>query len=264
MIPRPAFWRSILTLGRRIVPQSLKVLLRRTGAFCHLDDISWELPTPLQGLRMKGPGVFGTYIERLYEPDVTGALMERVRPGWICVDVGAHLGYFTLLLASLVGDTGRIFAFEALPENAFWLRGNVALNGFAARVSVENLAVTDGRQPVVRLNAPPHYTSEWSIVRSSPIHHSIEVRAACLDEYFARGPKVDFIKMDIEGAEYLALQGSRSLLQRDRPSCLIELHGEEGQMAAQFLVEIGYRLESLEGQSLFGPPFPHHILAQPR
>ena len=67
---------------------------------------------------MKGPGVFGTYVERSYEPSVTWALVRLIRPGWACVDVGAHLGYFTLLLAHLVGKVGKVFAFEAHPENA--------------------------------------------------------------------------------------------------------------------------------------------------
>jgi FkbM family methyltransferase len=213
---------------------------------------------------MKGPGVFGTYVERLYEPAVTQALMRTVQPGWVCVDVGAHLGYFTLLLARLVGETGCVFAFEALPENARWLRENVALNGFTDRVTVEDLAVTDGKQPVIRLNAPLHYTSEWSIVRRSPVHRSVKVQTVSLDEYFAGRTGVDFIKMDIEGAEYIALQGSRSLLQQHCPLCLIELHGEEGQMAARFLLEMDYHVEDLEGQSLHAPPFARHILARPR
>ena len=222
----------------------------------------WELLPPLHGLRMKGPGVFGTYVEQPYEPDVSGALANRIRSGWTCVDVGAHLGYFTLLLAHLVGEKGHVFAFEALPENARWLRENVALNDFTVHVTIENLGVTDGKEPTVWLNAPLHYTSEWSIVRPSPVHRSIKVQATSLDQYFARGPKVDFIKMDIEGAEYLAFQGSRSLLLRDRPLCLVELHGEEGQRAARFLMELGYRVEDLQGSPISGPPFPRYILAR--
>lgn len=109
----------------------------------------------------------------------------------------------------------------------------------------------------------PRSTTPANIVRPSPVQRAVEVQATCLDRYFAQGPKLDFIKMDIEGAEYLALQGGCSVLCRDRPLCLVELHGEEGQMAAQFLLEMGYRLEDLEGQFLSGPSFPRHILARP-
>lgn len=255
--------RRLFRLIRRAFPQRIKLALRHVGLFNLAESILWEFPPPFYGLRMKGPGVFGTYIEKLYEPEVSSMLLNLIRPGWTCVDVGAHLGYFTLLLAHLVGERGHVFAFEALPENAGWLRKNVALNGFTTRVTIENLAVTDGKEPTVWLNAPLHYTSEWSIVRPSPVHRSIKVRATSLDQYFAQGPKVDFIKMDIEGAEHLALQGSRALLLRDRPLCLVELHGEEGQRAVRFLMAVGYRVEDLEGQPLSDPPFPRHILARP-
>jgi len=140
----------------------------------------------------------------------------------------------------------------------------MALNGLTARVTVENLAVTDGSQPMVQLNAPAYYSSEWSIVRASPARRFLEVRAVALDHYFVQGPRVHFVKMDIEGAEYLALQGMRRLLQRDRPICLIELHGEEGQMAAQLLNGSEYTLTDLEGQPIAGPVFPSYILARPR
>lgn len=81
---------------------------------------------------------------------------------------------------------------------------------------------------------------------------------------FAQGPQVDFIKIDIEGAEYLALQGMRFLLNRDRPVCLVELHGEEGQMAALYLDDVGYVLTDLYSQPVLRPPFPSHIIAWPQ
>ncbi len=249
-------------LVRHIFPRRARYALRRLGLMTWMDSTPWRLPHPLAGLRMKGPGVFGTYIERPYEPEVSSALVNLIQPGWICVDIGAHIGYFTLLLAHLVGEGGHVFAFEALPENARWLRENVAINGFTARVTVENMAVTDGQTSTIRLHAPPHYTTEWSIVRPSSDRRSVEIRATCLDEYFAHRPKVDFIKMDVEGAEYLALQGGRTVLYRDRPLCLIELHGEEGQLAAQFLMELRYQIEDLRGSPSMGLPFPRYILAR--
>jgi len=248
---------------RHLLPNSLKHRLRTFRWLQRVDEIVWELSGPLSGYRMKGPGVFGTYLEKPYEPMVAQALCRLIQPGWVCVDVGAHLGYFTLLLAHLVGEEGHIFAFEAHPENFRWLQENIALNGLTARVTVENLAVSDGSQTFVYLNAPAYYTTEWSIVRASPVHRSLEVQAIALDQYFAKGLHVNFIKMDIEGAEYLALQGMRRLLQRDRPICLIELHGKEGQLAAQFLNKNKYTVMDLEGQSVVGPVFPSHILAWP-
>lgn len=70
--------------------------------------------------------------------------------------------------------------------------------------------------------------------------------------------------MDIEGAEYLALQGMRHLLQRDRPVCLVELHGEEGQKAIQFLIQSAYVLTDLEERTIAGSDWPSHMLAWPK
>jgi hypothetical protein len=162
-------------LFRRLFPNLLKHRLRTFRWFRPVDEIAWELPEFLSGYRMKGPGVFGTYVEKPYEFRVAQTLTRLVQPGWICVDVGAHLGYFTLLLADLVGDRGHVFAFEAHPDNCYWLRENIALNRLIARVTVENLAVSYGRQDFVYLNAPAYYTSERSIMRTSPVHRSLRV-----------------------------------------------------------------------------------------
>jgi len=253
----------VYKLFRRLFPNLLKRWLRTFRWFRVVDEIAWDLPGSLSGYRMTGPGVFGAYVEKPYESLVAQAIIHLVQPGWVCVDVGAHLGYFTLLMVHLAREKGRVFAFEAHPENFRWLQENMALNGLTVRVTVENLAVSDGSQTFVYLNAPTYYTTEWSIVRASPVHRSLKVRAVALDQYFAQGPRVNFIKMDIEGAEYLAFLGMRHLLQRDRPVCLIELHGEEGQMAVQFLLESEYTLMDLEGRTVAGPMFPSHILAWP-
>ena len=175
----PAFYRLL----RHLLPDSLKDRFRKLGWFRSVDDLIWDLPGPLSGYRMKGPGVFGTYVEKPYEPLVAQALCRLLQPGWVCVDVGAHLGYFTLLLAHLVGEAGHVFAFEAHPENVRWLQENVDLNTLTGRVTVENLAVSDSSEKVVQLNAPLHYTCEWSIVRTSPVHHFLEIPAISLDQY---------------------------------------------------------------------------------
>jgi FkbM family methyltransferase len=250
-------------IGRRVFPVWFKGWLRKRGWLRRTDTVVWRLPAPLTEYQMTGPGVFGTYIDEPYEPLVVQVLTRLIQPGWTALDVGAHLGYFTLLLAHLVGEAGTVFAFEAHPENTQWLRENVALNELGRQVIVENLVISDGRQAVVRLNAPRHYTNMWSVIRDSPVGRSLEVQAMALDQYFAQGPHVDIIKVDIEGAEHMALQGMCQLLRRDRPICLVELHGAEGQMAARFLNERGYTLTDLDGYPISSPVFPSHVLAYP-
>ena len=215
---------------------------------------------------MTGPGVFGTYVDRSYEKEVVEALIRLVQPGWNVVDVGGHLGYFTLLLARLIGEKGRTIAFEAHPENAKWLQKNVQLNRLEGRVKTENLAVSDGSQSIVRLNAPRHYTNTWSILKPSFAGHFLEVDAVSLDQYFANGPPIHFLKIDIERAEYLALQGMRQLIERDRPICMVELHDNEGHLAARFLDDMAYRLTDMSNHNVFDSLFSsrlNRVLAWP-
>jgi FkbM family methyltransferase len=173
------------------------------------------------------------YLEGSYEPEVCQIIMRLVQPGWMCVDVGAHVGYFTLLLAKLVGEHGRVIAFEAHPTNARLCRSNVGINGYEGRVQVENMAVSDGTYHWVKLfPGRGHSSAEWNIVghdvEGNPSQPELEVPATSLDTYFPPGSHVDFVKMDIEGAEAQALRGMRRILQECRPLVLVEFHDENG------------------------------------
>ena len=83
-----------------------------------------------------------------YEPELQAALHELIQPGAVIYDVGANIGYVSLLLAKAAGENGHVYAFEALPENAERWRRNVALNGMEARLSLFAGAVTQAAGPV--------------------------------------------------------------------------------------------------------------------
>lgn len=184
----------------------------------------------------------------------------------ICADVGAHIGYMTLLLAKCSGSTGKVYAFEALPANVEQLRKNVAISCLSDRVTVENLAISDGS-----LDRGFLYEGETSFEFSLLPHPNqtggIEVPAVALDTYFPEKSQLDFVKMDIEGAEGQAIAGMRRILRSQRPICLIEIHGNHGLLALDELITAGYALldldehpidpNLLEGRSIW------HILARP-
>ncbi len=253
---------KIYRIAKQVLPIQLKNQLRKQGWFQKTDLTVWKLPPPLTGYQMQGPGIFGTYVNKPYEPLIAKTILELTEKDWTLLDVGAHLGYFTILLAHSAGENGKVFAFEALSSNSEWLYKNLSLNGLINRVTVENLAVTDGNQSIVRLNKPQYYTNTWSIIRNSSVNDFVEVEAISLDKYFDNKSQINFLKMDIEGAEYLALQGMYELLKRDRPICLVELHQEEGQMAARFLKKIGYTLTDLNNNICNTSIFPSHIVAR--
>jgi FkbM family methyltransferase len=219
----------------------------------------------MEALVMSGPGVYGTYVRCSYEPEVTATLRQLVRSGWICVDLGAHYGYFTLLLAQLVGNAGRVVAFEPSAENAAILQHNIALNGLENLVTVEGYAVSDGSSTEVTLTLPTTFTSEWTLRRQQGAKTQV-VPATALDDYFAPGQQVDLIKMDIEGAEAQALSGMRRVLQQAHPTVLMELHGAEGRRAAETLERLGYALLDLERHATYttrsDSPLPHHVIGR--
>jgi len=193
-----------------------------------------------------------------YERDLQAAIARLVRSGWTCADVGAHFGFFTRLLAELVGESGRVIAFEAHPANARRLRMSLLGSGIRKRVTVENLAVTDGASDRVSLHPGRGRASqEWNVLgvdlagRQTPAE--LEVRATSLDEYFAGAP-LDFVKLDVEGAEASVLRGSGRLLRLRKPVLAIEFHTEAGWAGRSELLDAGYRLESLAGEPVAAGP----------
>lgn len=229
----------------------------------------------LSGMTLVLPeGWDAVYVAADYEPRITAALSRIVRPGDVCVDAGAHYGYFTLLLARLSGPDGRVVAFEAQPDNARIVRANVRANRLRRRVVVEQAALS-GRQGTIELvSATSGGSSEWTIdkgfaVRSGPsaTDATTVVRSIRLDEYFASAPRIDVVKMDIEGAEAEAVPAMSRLLERLRPTIVLEFHREVGWPAIEALLQSGYRLENLDGATLPQPgsadEVPYQLVARP-
>jgi FkbM family methyltransferase len=206
-------------------------------------DYAWPLPGILAGqvMQLTRREDF-QYLEPNYEPRVCGAIQRLVRPGFVCADVGAHVGYMTLLMAKLTGESGRVFSFEALPENAGLLQRNVQLNHLCQRITVENVAVTDRSQPEVTLFRGP--SSFESSAVGDATRGNFTVPGKSLDDYFTDRP-LNFLKMDIEGAETYALRGMTKLLSKQRPTILLEVH-DAGWPAIDQLLTAGYALYDLE------------------
>ena len=192
-----------------------------------------------------------------YEPDVQAYIRGLVRPGWTCADVGAHEGIYTRLLAELVGESGRVVAFEAHPENARRLRSSLG-DEHRGRVTVENLAVTDGAEERVTLHPGRGRASqEWNVtgidLEGRPTPGELNVPAVSLDAYFAEG-SLDFVKLDVEGAEALVLRGMRRLLREGRPAIVVEFHTREGWDGRTELLDAGYRLLTTTGDAIDAGP----------
>lgn len=152
----------------------------------------------------------------VYETGTTLLIERTLRSGMVVVDVGAHVGYYALLAARLVGREGQVYAFEADPANYRLLLENIELNSYS-NLRAFSQAVADRSGPL------SFYLSPWGSDRNSLYAentgagaHDVEVDAITLDEFMATAgkPKVDLIKMDIEGAELAALEGMKETLEK--------------------------------------------------
>ena len=150
-----------------------------------------------------------------YEPHMVSFIREHVKPGMTAVDIGANVGFFSMLFASIVGPSGRVISFEPNTENCRLLLINAQSNGFK-NITLFPLALSWERGHTL---FKPGIGSNGGLLPSNAEALSdpncTVVPCDRLDNLVHH--RVDFIKMDIEGAEYLALSGAEDILRRDRP-----------------------------------------------
>lgn len=178
-------------------------------------------------------------LDGFWEMWLTQFLARRVRPGMTVVDVGANFGYFTLLLADLVGESGRVIAAEPNPDAATLLRETVLLNGFSARTRIVSEALGASVGPGWLFS--PHGEPKNSTLVSMPDlpgGRTIEVQTVTLDEIALCYPKVDLVKVDAEGGELGIVAGMQQLIARDHPTIVLEFNAARYSEPRRFLDEL--------------------------
>jgi FkbM family methyltransferase len=189
---------------------------------------------------------------------VQQALAEHLQLGMTFYDLGANIGFFTLLAAKLVGPSGCVVSFEADPEIAARLRENVSRNNFSW-VTVEQKAIWSEPSLVTFLRMDPAISpdrGQGHVIPNAISPNAIPIEAVSLDAYTSKNSAPQFIKCDVEGAEVEVFRGARRLLGEKRPSILCELHGNEiRRIVLQDLSALGYRCHDCD---------PTHILALPQ
>jgi FkbM family methyltransferase len=162
--------------------------------------------------------------KKQYEPQVTAELGRLLRPGMVLVDLGANIGYFSMLAATLVGPGGKVIAFEPNEANCQLIQQSIKVNDFR-QVRLHPHAVVEKAQTLT-LEAPARGSngrvSEFSPDAIPGASRFSVVEAVALDQFLAEESRIDVIKMDIEGAEPRAFQGMAQLIQRQRPVLLLE------------------------------------------
>jgi len=149
-----------------------------------------------------------------WEPYTTDILKRILREGMIIVDIGANIGYYSLLAASLVGETGRVYAFEPEPHNYNLLKRNISANGYT-NIEAHQKAVSSKAGKRALYVGTQSGTHSLFNVRETTTK-SVMVDLVVMDEFFRERKKnVDIVKVDVQGAEMDVLMGMQNVIQNN-------------------------------------------------
>lgn len=166
------------------------------------------------------------FLDGRWEPYESQLMSKVLRPGMTLVDVGAHVGYYSLLAAQAVGPTGLVVSFEPSPDNFALLTENIGLNGLSKTIRAENVAL-GARRGEASLYLSTYNTGDHRLYSTLPDDDEMfnagahrrhtRVPVMPLDEYLSRQgiPRVDAVKIDVQGAEMGVLSGMKQTLLRD-------------------------------------------------
>ena len=236
LISKAAFtWRRdtiagrILRLPLRAVPKTATVPI---------------LSGPAKGMKWNtGAGVADFWLGT-YEREKAKLFVRHAKPGQTFYDVGANVGFYTLIASRVLGPAGHVVAFEPLPRNLAFLQQHVSLNQLA-NVRVLDLAASDCE------GVTQFAVSDDPKLSKITAAGDITVRTTSLDRLMAELPLPDLIEMDIEGAEYAALRGAEQTLRKSSPVIFLSTHGPEVHRACcELLRSLGYRLHAIGPRSI--------------
>jgi FkbM family methyltransferase len=176
---------------------------------------------PLEGLRWI-PSSGSRFIRGVFEPEKTAAIIDTIRAGDLILDIGAHVGYYTVLMSRLAGARGRVHAFEPRGINHAFLRKHVRINR-CGNVTLHRKAVGSRVGPVMmetRTGTGTGRVSESGNTR---------VEMTSVDQLAASGAIAPptFLKIDVEGGEVEVLEGAIETIRRQLPRIILATHGDE-------------------------------------
>jgi FkbM family methyltransferase len=200
-----------------------------------------------RGMRINLHGSAVAFATGTAERPLQQALLGELRPGATFFDIGANVGFVTLIAARLVGPTGRVVSFEPVPENVAAIRENLALNGIDW-VDVRETAVSSHSGSANLIVSDVSAFSRFANVSvPTGARETIEVSVDSVDELLMVGsvPRPDVIKIDVEGAELQVIEGARHTLSEHQPVILCEVHDCNAQYV-ELMRSLGYEPINLD------------------
>lgn len=192
-----------------------------------------------------GSGEHGYWLGS-YEIHKRRAFEREIKPQMVVFDIGANVGFYSILAAHLVGEEGKVYAFEPLNRNIEFIRRHALLNEME-NIEAFEAAVSDQSGEAffdLGVSIATGHLSETG---------SIKVPLVRLDDLVSTGDilPADIMKVDVEGAEYAALQGAQKLIEDHRPTIFLDTHGRDvHDLTIKLLASYGYQFEILDNRPL--------------
>jgi FkbM family methyltransferase len=205
---------SIKSLTKSVVYGALAISTSRRG-----------IKRTIGGEEIRFPARWFRYYEADYEPETFSFLRANLKEGQTALDVGAHIGLFSVVMARLVGASGHVFSFEPTPLTNKVLKETVRLNRCEEIVEVRAEAVSNKTGTATFYDTGHAASNANSLVKGEKSRGGLEVKTTSIDDFAgARGLSVNCIKIDVEGAELHALRGGARTFAEHRPVVSLGLH----------------------------------------
>lgn len=261
-IPKPIL--NFFAKNKFLRPISRKLyetFLSKTNRVVKLPHLGENVIMDINPLFFKG------FILGTHEPNVMNVLKKYIKNNMFAIEIGSHIGYFSLFLSNRLQSNGKLILFECSPGVCKLLKRNLELNGFDKFTKVEEMAVSDQNSTIDLYITDNEEDATHSLIGGLAGKGSkIEIQTISLDNYFKNNnisTKLDFIKIDAEGAEGLILKGAKDVIKNYKPLILIEMHTIDGstyKLAEELLREYDYRFEIFDHEY---EDIAYHILCKP-
>jgi FkbM family methyltransferase len=257
---------SLDRLGRRIMASD-EFRQRAKSGFSLLTRPTWVCAEIRFGLKLwldlSDYAVSAECLRNQWEIAETDLILSILQPGDVFVDVGANIGWFTVLAAHVVGTAGHVYAFEPRHDTCAYLARSVAANGFEQRCSVMPFALGAEEAELDLAWIPAEHNPGHSFLVPGSLPEGAErfgrVAVHPLDSLRITSP-VRVMKIDVEGAEHQVLHGAEALIGRDHPILVLELFpqwlqaisGSTARSLCDWLRARGYRVFHLSAEGGLG------------
>lgn len=188
------------------------------------------LSKKINGFSVKLPTRYINYFPSDYEQENFKFLQQQVKKGDTILDIGAHIGLFSVVAAQLAGDKGKVFAFEPSTETNTLLKQTISINRLNNNIEAhgEAMGAVSGKTVFYVSAVKGDNSNSLVSYKDDRQLFPLEVDMYCIDDFVQSKNigSLGFIKIDVEGSEYDALCGAKNTLQKLRPACIVAIHPE--------------------------------------